>query len=551
MNKFTTPNNIEIIETIYKHSKDSLLREPFFEVVENEVKHLSTLCQLTPLQTVLFANAIILGYDSSKVQSIITHLGFESYKILSYKDEFKVLFEREFLRGERSRGKINPNHYKVSEYVIQKISNNQPFEIKEKEEMGFFDKLKEFNEVIEEVSNYSLPLELLLDKIDLLRSEFNNVSIFQEINISKFSNFDLFFFLKTLWDAIEAGDNDYNTNVHETTKTFYKSTNDQYRNIRFILNGNSKLIAYNYVALSKHNFRNIVYAGLSDAVEKLVHKYEGVQLGKMEDPHEELIQHKKLAQKELFYNPEEAVEVFKLQEIVKEKSFQKLQKNFQKKGLKPAVSVLFYGDPGTGKTETAYQIAKATGRNIMKVDISSTRSMWYGESQKLMKKIFTDYEAIRKEEKKCPILLFNEADAIIGKRREAGSSSLSETENAIQNILLEELENFHGILFATTNLQENLDAAFERRFLFKIQLKKPESLAASLIWQSKIPSLSETEAQKLAEVFRFSGGEMDNIARKILMDELLFDQKPEFDKIWSYCESEHWDKNKQLQKIGF
>lgn len=551
MNKSTSPNNIEIIETIYKHSKDSLLREPFFEIVENEVKHLSTLCQLTPLQTVLFANAIILGYDSSNIQSIITHLGFESYKILSYKDEFKVLFEREFLRGERSRGEINPNHYKVSEYVIQKIFNNQRFEVKVKEEMGFFDKLKEFNEVIEEVSNDSLPLELLLDKIDLLRNEFQNVSIFQEINISKFSNFDLFFFLKTLWDAIEAGDNDYNTNVHETTKTFYKSTNDQYRNIRFILNGNSKLIAYNYVALSKHNFRNIVYAGLSDAVEKLVHKYEGVQLGKMEDPNEELMQHKKLAQKELFYNPEEAVEVFKLQEIIKEKSFQKLQKNFEKKGLKPAVSVLFYGDPGTGKTETAYQIAKATGRNIMKVDISATRSMWYGESQKLMKKIFTDYEAIRKEEKKCPILLFNEADAIIGKRREAGSSSLSETENAIQNILLEELENFHGILFATTNLQENLDAAFERRFLFKIQLKKPESLAASLIWKTKIPSLSEQEAQKLAEVFRFSGGEMDNIARKILMDELLFAQKPELDKIWNYCESEHWDKNKQLQKIGF
>lgn len=142
MNKLTTPNNIEIIETIYKHSKDSLLSEPFFEVVENEVNHLSTLCQLTPLQTVLFANAIILGYDSSNIQSVITHLGFESYKILSYKDEFKVLFEREFLRGERSRGEINPNHYKVSEYVIQKISNNQPFEIKEKEEMGFFDKLK-------------------------------------------------------------------------------------------------------------------------------------------------------------------------------------------------------------------------------------------------------------------------------------------------------------------------------------------------------------------------------------------------------------------------
>ena len=95
-------------------------------------------------------------------------------------------------------------------------------------------------------------------------------------------------------------------------------------------------------------------------------------------------------------------------------------------------------------------------------------------------------------------MLFNEADAIIGKRKSAGSTSTSDTENAIQNILLEELENFDGILFATSNLVDNLDAAFERRFLFKIKFDTPSPENATKIWQFKLPILNKKEAIQLA-----------------------------------------------------
>lgn len=73
-----------------------------------------------------------------------------------------------------------------------------------------------------------------------------------------------------------------------------------------------------------------------------------------------------------------------------------------------------------------------------------------------------------------PVLLFNEADAIISKRKDVGRSNVAQTENAMQNIILEELENFEGIFIATTNLVSHLITAFERRFLFKIEFRKPE-----------------------------------------------------------------------------
>ncbi len=94
---------------------------------------------------------------------------------------------------------------------------------------------------------------------------------------------------------------------------------------------------------------------------------------------------------------------------------------------------------------------------------------------------------MRKRQSVTPILFFNEADAIIAKRKEATSSNVSDTENRIQNILLEEIENFEGILIATTNLVSKIDTAYERRFLFKIEFQKPSITVKAQIWKSKMP----------------------------------------------------------------
>ena len=180
----------------------------------------------------------------------------------------------------------------------------------------------------------------------------------------------------------------------------------------------------------------------------------------------------------------------------------------------------------------------STGRDVMKVDISETKSKWFGDSEKLIKKIFTKYESLAGSAGNTPILLFNEADAILSKRLDVSDSSIAQTLNTIQNILLEELENFKGIFIATTNLIDNLDPAFARRFLFKVQINLPGEKARKEIWKNKIDFLTSKQYQELSRRFHFSGGEIENITRKIFMHEIINFEKIVFQEILEFCAQE-------------
>ena len=212
---------------------------------------------------------------------------------------------------------------------------------------------------------------------------------------------------------------------------------------------------------------------------------------------------------------------------------------------------IYYGAPGTGKTESALQLAYKTGRDIMQVDISRIKSMWVGQSEKNIKALFDYYRNITKRSKRVPILLFNEADGVIGKRKQDVEKSIDKMENSIQNIILQEMESLDGIMIATTNLVQNIDDAFERRFLYKIKFEKPKQEQKVKIWQSLIPAISENIANMLASNYDFSGGQIENIARKFDVDAILYgDDAINEDKLIQYCAEESIIKGNKA-KIGF
>jgi SpoVK/Ycf46/Vps4 family AAA+-type ATPase len=175
----------------------------------------------------------------------------------------------------------------------------------------------------------------------------------------------------------------------------------------------------------------------------------------------------------------------------------------------------------------------------MQVNISEVKSMWVGESEKNVKQIFTRYRKLVEESSVAPILLFNEADAIIGKRLRNVSRSVDKMENAIQNIILEEIEKLDGILIATTNLTSNIDKAFERRFIYKIEFDKPSREAKCAIWQSMIEGLTADDATALASKYDFSGGQIENVARKSVVDRILSGEELSLDALCRHCDSEH------------
>ena len=143
----------------------------------------------------------------------------------------------------------------------------------------------------------------------------------------------------------------------------------------------------------------------------------------------------------------------------------------------------------------------------------------------------------------------NAGYAIFSKRFEVKDSSVDQTENAIQNIILEQMEKLQGILIATTNFESSLDPAFERRFLFKVKFGRPGIEAKKRIWMDKLNGLSEVDASVLAESYNLSGGEIDNVTRKVIMNKVLTGEAYTLDYLKELCEQEKFTNQRAV--IGF
>ena len=258
----------------------------------------------------------------------------------------------------------------------------------------------------------------------------------------------------------------------------------------------------------------------------------------------------KIPARDLFFSEKLGADLDFVKNSLEDQNFAELQKRLRENSLSQGVAILFHGLPGTGKTAAVDMIAKATGRSVYHVDIADSKTCWFGESEKLFKKIFTDYRRMCEREERKPILLFNEADALFSKRRDVDLGNTAQTENALQNILLEELESLDGILIATTNLCENFDAAFERRFLFKVKFGQPSTEAKKSIWKSKLSWLNDEECDKLATRYNLSGGEIDNIVRKAFMEQVISGKRPSFETIEEWCRSEKLSQ-KATSPIGY
>lgn len=179
------------------------------------------------------------------------------------------------------------------------------------------------------------------------------------------------------------------------------------------------------------------------------------------------------------------------------------------------LSILLYGLPGTGKTEFAYQLARNVQADIMQLNFSEIQSKWIGETEKNIRLIFEQYDNIRKASNHPIILLINEADGLMN-RRVSVSISNDAFHNHAQTQLLELLEDFQGIVIATTNLYQNIDEAFHRRFLFRTEIRMPNRSTREMILSSSVISdyLSKDAFQKIVEA-EWSPAQIKNIEQKI------------------------------------
>jgi hypothetical protein len=262
------------------------------------------------------------------------------------------------------------------------------------------------------------------------------------------------------------------------------------------------------------------------------------------DQEKNIIRAGAIKERVLFFDSMTEKNIARLKGLLRGDKYKIVRDTLSAHNFRTGFACLFSGESGTGKTETVFQLARETGRDIMNVNIAKMRSAYVGENENLMKNLFDDYRAAvqsaTEEGRAEPILFFNEADALFSKRLNFDDMNavITKMENTVQNIILSEMEQLDGILIATTNLAVNMDKAFERRFLFKIEFSQPGLNARKAIWQSMLPSISEKTAGELAALFDLTGAQIENIARKYIVETIIEDGNNSLETLVLFCKEE-------------
>lgn len=553
MENITKKEILESIGKVYEQANDSQLEKTFFESVQPELALLSKYFKTSENQALFVAMVFALNYKGNTVDlnDLIDYFNCNPMKILEYSDDFEYLHQQGILKKRKSRHRIKlagiNDQFAVEEKVTEAILQNSPMpSINEMKINNVIDVLSKLYELGCQRDDDELSTFELFLKVEETINENAHFPLIKKIKQFNLNTHDSYLYLYLIWKTLSGRES---TSVETVLEGIYDSHSVRISETQALLSGKHILICKNLIEVIESHFLNDLEMKLTGSSHDLLNNC-GIQftLNKLKKK-DNIMLPSEIVYRELIFDKEEMKQLDLLEKLLQEDKFNETQTRLTEKGLPKGIAVLLHGAPGTGKTEIVKQLAKATGREIMKVEISQSKSMWFGESEKIIKRIFTNYKAYAKDAERTPILLFNEADAIISKRKENSNSNVAQTENAIQNIILEELENFEGILMATTNLANNLDIAFERRFLFKVLFKKPTKEVRGKIWKSKLPYLADESCQMLAEGFSFSGGEIDNIIRKSEIQEIVQGTKTNFEQLQLFCQEETLEI--KSTKIGF
>lgn len=533
------------IEQIVEKAKDSKLSPEFYRKASRYIKYVSDKLDLTKEQSVMLALFVDNSYDDyTNLKDISKYSNCSTAKIIRYSKEIDELEKREILRCSREGRHIS---YRVPTEVIEAFKKDEIFIPKRYKDITCAELFGVLEEIFEMRNDNELSYDAMSEKIELLFEDNKNLEYVKRIKSLNLENDEEM--LLVLFTHLFVNNHDNYIRYHDLDFLYDGKAHWSY--VKHSLNsGYHPLLEEKMI---EYNNNNGMVDRESFRVSRKAKKELLCEISIPDDNegHKEMIKHKEIIEKELFYSNGIQNQIMELAHLLEENHFQMIRTRMKSTGFRCGFTCLFYGAPGTGKTETVLQLARKTGRDIMQVNISQIKSCWVGESEKNIKALFDEYREIVGRSEKTPILLFNEADAIINKRMEGAQSAVNKMENSIQNIILQEMENLDGIMIATTNLAQNMDKAFERRFLYKIKFEKPTLEARMHIWHEMIPTLSEDDTKTLAEKYEFSGGQIENIARHNAINGILYGDKGNtLEALMSYCDNERLE-TKQTRKIGF
>jgi hypothetical protein len=543
-----------ILESITKihENREKLLRQTdLLNELKNDVDGVSQFLELDSKISILLSVLIceqLMG-EIVSVKKMMKHMGFASIDIIKSNESIKMLKKRGWLSvSKRRMHSFKLDEYEVSKHLLDAITYNDKNKLDKKEPENLAMALFHMRQFITNaLGDYEL--DELTDSICIEMERHTNFNFIRVIYESKLL-IDLEKVI-LIWMASEVMRGREEFDFNNIIEIFTQDPSYTFWFKSRISSGKSQLVTNGYIEFKRPNFIDFTAVAIGIKINDLLdelrqdtdHKKKSVR-------YTTLIEPKDLNEQKLFFNKNDENNFQKVDQLLDDEKYKALMNQFQDKGMKQCLTMLFHGLPGTGKTELVKQMALKHRRNIYQVDLSGIKDMWVGESEKNLKRVFKEYNDSLKYSSKTPILLFNEADALLGIRVNVRHST-DQMHNSLQNILLQELEDMNGIFIATTNLINNIDGAFDRRLLFKQKFELPNTETRTKILELQFPEMNKELLNKLSQDYDLSGGQIQNIKRKLMADQILFGDSFITDQLLlEYIENEiRFRTNKN--KIGY
>ncbi len=537
---------LKAVETIVEKSCDSQLCDLFLKQCKKEIKLVADAYNITPQQAILFCITVECGPRNVRLIELSHHLNMRNVASLSFDADIKAMVQMRLMRyRDRER-----DAFDIPEHVINALQENKAQilpKLKVEDASAMLDLMGTWFNAMD--NNNISPEDLSLDLKALFKDN-SHIGFARQMLDLKLDDANMM--LLAYFCSQLINEDDERLCTHEL-KCLYDRCYQHRSAVMQLASGKHVLAKMELIEPVCEDGRasTSTFTLTSKTKSKLLAEFD---LIKPDVKLSNVLYPDSITPKALFYPQTMAQQIKELNSFLEVDKFKQIQQRMTDNGFRTGFACLFYGAPGTGKTETAYQLARRTGRCVMAVEVPKIKSKWVGDSEKNIKALFDRYRELVRRCDVAPILLFNEADAIFGVRKNGAENAVDKMENSIQNIILQEMEDLNGILIATTNLATNLDGAFERRFLYKIEFEKPDASVRSSIWQSMVSGLSESDASALAQAYELSGGQIENIARKDTINRVLYGDSSNTDRLsalMEYCDAETMQSTEKAKRIGF
>ena len=537
---------LQLMDFLSEQSNDSQLGDEFWADNKDEAADLATRLCITPLQAVLLSICLRRGPRNADFDDIARHLDISNIRALEYSDELNALIRARYLKFHDAK---DEDSFDVPAAVIRAFKNNDIPEPPKKTGLNIHELFDRLNDYFEDLDDNAIAPEELYHELKELFNANGHLSFTRELNGLKIDRCYDWMVLVIVCHYLINKDDDRIT---------FGQIEDVFRCKSSFNEAKAALKEGSHYLMQEGLIEHVCEEGIANTSQiHLTAKARQILLSEFHLHSSEtaiagLTKPESLIEKTLFYTDSNEKQVDELETFLMPERYKEIRERMKATGYRSGFACLFYGSPGTGKTETVYQLARKTCRSILAINVPEIKSKWVGDSEKNIKAVFDRYRLLVQRSEVAPILLFNEADAIFGQRMEGAQNAVDKMENSIQNIILEEMESLDGILIATTNLTQNLDPAFERRFLYKIRFERPDASVREKIWHTMLPSLTPAECADLASAYDLSGGQMENVSRKFAINAILYgDGKDRMEVLRSYCGAEKLDNKTHSKRIGF